>query len=118
MLISRPEIMTVTDMAGTSIGAGGFGPLPAYDVRVLIDKYRLGPATIIVPLNSSTDRMIGTQKGTIDAGIVPASLDLRDEELGLKRLLHMGKIMPIPKDGLATCDEKLKTGHEGVIEGI
>ena len=116
MLISRPEIMTVTDLAGKRIGAGGFGTLPAYEVRVLIDRYRLGPSTIIVPLNSSTDRMIGTQKGTIDAGIVPAPLDLRAEELGLKRLLHMGTILPIPQAGLATTDEKLKTGRGEVIE--
>jgi NitT/TauT family transport system substrate-binding protein len=116
LLISRPEIMTVTDLAGKRIGAGGFGTLPAYEVRVLIDRYRLGPSTIIVPLNSSTDRMIGTQKGTIDAGIVPAPLDLRAEELGLKRLLHMGTILPIPQAGLATTDEKLKTGRGEVIE--
>lgn len=116
LLISRPEIMTVADLAGKRIGAGGFGTLPAYEVRVLIDRYRLGPGTIIVPLNSSTDRMIGTQKGTIDAGIVPAPLDLRAEELGLKRLLHMGTILPIPQAGLATTDEKLKTGRGEVIE--
>jgi NitT/TauT family transport system substrate-binding protein len=116
LLISRPEIMTVTDLAGKRIGAGGFGTLPAYEVRVLIDRYRLGPGTIIVPLNSSTDRLIGTQKGTIDAGIVPAPLDLRAEEMGLKRLLHMGTILPIPQAGLATTEEKLKTGRVEVIE--
>ena len=116
LLISRPEIMTMTDLAGKRIGAGGFGTLPAYEVRVIIDKYRLGPNTIIVPLNSSTDRMIGTQKGTIDAGIVPAPLDLRAEELGLKRLLHVGTILPIPQAGLATTDEKLKTGRGEVVE--
>ena len=116
LLISRPEIMTVTDLAGKRIGAGGFGTLPSYEVRVLIDRYRLGPGTIIVPLNSSTDRLIGMQRGTIDAGIVPAPLDLRAEEMGLKRLLHMGTILPIPQAGLATTDEKLKTGRVEVIE--
>jgi len=116
LLISRPEIMTVADLAGKRIGAGGFGTLPSYEVRVLIDRYRLGPGTIIVPLNSSTDRLIGMQRGTIDAGIVPAPLDLRAEEMGLKRLLHMGTILPIPQAGLATTDEKLKTGRVEVIE--
>jgi len=52
--------------------AGSFGTLPAYEVRVLIEKYRLGANTIIVPLNSINDRMIGTQRGTIDATVVPA----------------------------------------------
>ena len=116
LLISRPETITVTDLAGKRIGAGGFGTLPAYEVRIVIDKYRLGPNTTIVPLNSSSDRLIGTQKGTIDAGIVPAPLDLKAEEMGLKRLLHMGTILPIPQAGLATTDEKLRTGRGEVIE--
>jgi NitT/TauT family transport system substrate-binding protein len=116
LLISRPETMTVTDLTGKRIGAGGFGTLPAYEVRILIDKYHLGPNTTIVPVNSSIDRLLGTQKGTIDAAIVSAPLDLKAEEMGLKRLLHMGTILPIPQAGLATTDEKLRTQRAEVIE--
>ena len=116
LLISRPEIAVVTDLAGKRIGAGGFGNLPSYEVRVLIDKYRLGPNTTIVPVNSSTDRLIATQRGTIDAGIVSAPLDLKAEQLGLRRLLHMGTILPIPQAGLATTEEKLKKRRGEVIE--
>ena len=86
-LSSRPEITTVADLAGKRIGAGSFGTLPAYEVRVLIEKYRLGANTIIVPLNSTNDRMIGTQRGTIDATVVPAPFDLKAEQMGLRRLL-------------------------------
>lgn len=71
VLISRPEITAVGDLAGKRIAAGSFGTLPAYEVRVLIEKYRLGANTIIVPLNSTSDRMIATQKGNIDATVVP-----------------------------------------------
>jgi NitT/TauT family transport system substrate-binding protein len=67
VLVSRPEIAAVSDLAGKRIGAGSFGTLPAYEVRVLIEKYHLGANTIIVPLNSINDRMIATQRGTIDA---------------------------------------------------
>ena len=105
LLVSRPEIMTVTDLAGKRIGAGGFGNLPAYEVRVLIDKYRL-----------TNDRMIATQRGTIDATVVPAPFDLKAEEMGLKRLLHMGTILPIPQAGLATTEEKIKSHRGEVIE--
>lgn len=116
LLISRPETATVADLAGKRIGAGGFGTLPAYEVRILIDKYRLGPNTVIVPLNSGIDRLIGTQKGTIDAAIIAAPLDLKAEEMGLKRLVHMGTILPIPQAGLATSEEKLRTKRSEVIE--
>jgi NitT/TauT family transport system substrate-binding protein len=116
VLISRPEITAVADLAGKRIGAGSFGTLPAYEVRVLIEKYRLGANTIIVPLNSTNDRMIGTQRGTIDATVVPAPFDLKAEEMGMKRLLQMGTILPIPQAGLATTEEKIKTARQEVIE--
>jgi len=87
VLVSRPEIPAVSDLAGKRIGAGSFGTLPAYEVRVLIEKYRLGANTIIVPLNSTNDRMIATQRGTLDATVVPVPSDLKAEEMGLKRLL-------------------------------
>jgi len=116
VLIGRPEIMTVTDLAGKRIGAGSLGTLPAYEVRVLIDRYKLGTNTVIVPLNSTNDRMIATQRGTIDGTVVPAPFDLKAEEMGLRRLLQMGSILPIPQAGLATTEEKIKTARQEIIE--
>jgi ABC-type nitrate/sulfonate/bicarbonate transport system substrate-binding protein len=49
VLVGRPEITAVTDLAGKRFGAGMLGTLPAYEVRVLIDRYKLGPGTVIVP---------------------------------------------------------------------
>ena len=116
VLIGRPEIMTVADLAGKRIGAGSLGTLPAYEVRVLIDRYKLGSNTVIVPLNSTNDRMLGTQRGTIDGTVVPAPFDLKAEEMGLRRLLQMGSILPIPQAGLATTEEKIKTARQEIIE--
>ena len=116
VLVSRPEILSVNDLAGKRIGAGSFGTLPAYEVRVLIEKYHLGANTIIVPLNSTNDRMIATQKGMIDATVVPVPSDLKAEAMGLKRLLQMGSILPIPQAGLATSEEKVKTARPEVVE--
>jgi len=116
VLISRPEFTSVAELAGKRIGAGSFGTLPAYEVHVLIDKYRLGTNTIIVPLNSTQDRMIGTQRGTIDATVVPVPSDLKAEEMGMKRLLAMGTILQIPQAGLATTEEKIKTARQEVQE--
>lgn len=116
VLIGRPEIMAVTDLAGKRFGAGSLGTLPAYEVRVIIDRYKLGPGTVIVPLNSTNDRIIAMQKGNIDATVVAAPFDLKAEEMGLKRLLHMGSILPIPQAGLSTTEEKIKTGRQETIE--
>lgn len=106
----------VTDLAGKRIGAGAFGTLPAYEARYIIDRYRLGAGTSIISVPSSMDRLMGTQKGSIDAGIVSAPLDLKAEEMGLKRLLHIGTILQIPQAGLATTEDKLRTARAEVIE--
>jgi ABC-type nitrate/sulfonate/bicarbonate transport system substrate-binding protein len=116
VLIGRPEIMAVTDLAGKRFGAGSLGTLPAYEVRVIIDRYKLGSGTVIVPLNSTNDRIIAMQKGNIDATVVAAPFDLKAEEMGLKRLLHMGSILPIPQAGLSTTEEKINTARRETIE--
>ena len=116
MLMSRPEFKSVTDLAGKRIGASGFGNLPAYEIQILIDRYRLGSNTTIVPVTSSLDRLIAMQRGTIDAAIVAAPLDIKAEEMGLKRLMHMGTILQIPQAGLTATEEKLKKNRREVIE--
>ncbi len=116
MLLSRPEIATVQDLAGKRIAAAGFGNLTSYQIQFLIERYRLGPKTTIVSAPSSMDRLIAIQKGIAEAGIIAAPQDLKGEELGLKRLLNMGTILQIPQAGLATTDEKIKTRRTEVLE--
>ena len=82
----------------------------------MIDRYKLGPKTTIVSVISSTDRLLALHKGIAEAAIISAPLDLKGEEMGLKRLLHMGSILQIPQAGLAATDEKLKTRRSEVIE--
>lgn len=116
LLIARPEIASVNDLAGKRIAASGFGNLTSYEIQYVIDRYKLGPKTTIVSVISSTDRLLALHKGIAEAAIISAPLDLKGEEMGLKRLLHMGSILQIPQAGLATTDEKLKTRRSEVIE--
>jgi NitT/TauT family transport system substrate-binding protein len=116
MLIARPEIAAVNDLAGKRIAASGFGNLTSYEIQYVIDRYKLGPKTTIVSVISSTDRLLALHKGIAEAAIISAPLDLKGEEMGLKRLVHMGTILQIPQAGLAATDEKLKTKRSEVIE--
>jgi ABC-type nitrate/sulfonate/bicarbonate transport system substrate-binding protein len=116
MLLARPDIATVNDLAGKRIAASGYGNLTAYEIQYVIDRFKLGSKTTIVSVISSTDRLLALHKGIADAAIISAPLDLKGEEMGLKGLLHMGTILQIPQAGLATTDEKLKTRRSEVIE--
>jgi hypothetical protein len=48
--------------------------------------------------------------------VVPVPSDLKAEEMGLKRLLQMGSILPIPQAGFATSEEKIKTARQEIVE--
>src|SRR5258705_4785816 len=109
MLLARSDIATVNDLAGKKIAASGFGNLTSYEIQFLIDRYRLGSKTTIVSVISSTDRLIAMHNGIADAAIISAPLDLKGEEMGLKRLLHMGTMLQIPQAGVATTDVQIKT---------
>jgi NitT/TauT family transport system substrate-binding protein len=115
-LVTRPDIASVTDLAGKRIAGSGFGNLVAYEIQFLIDRYRLGPKTMILNAPSSIDRLIAVQKGFAEAAIIAAPADIKGEEMGLKRLLQMGTILQIPQAGLAATDEKIKTNRSEAIE--
>lgn len=116
MLIARPEIGTVTDLAGKRIAAAGFGNLTSYEIQFLIDRYHLGPQTTIVSASSSMDRLLAVRNGLAEAAIVAAPTDQKAEEMGLKRLLDMGTILQIPQAGLAATDETIKAKRGEVVE--
>jgi len=115
-LVVRPDINAITDLAGKRIASSGFGNLVAYEIQFLIDRYKLGPKTTIVTAQSSMDRLIAVQKGLAEGAIIAAPADLKGEEMGLKRLLHVGTVLQIPQAGLAATDEKIKTKRAEVIE--
>lgn len=115
-LMARPEYSTVAELAGKRFGSGGLGNLTAYEINFLIERYNLGPKTTILAIASTTDRLIAMQKGIAEAAIIAAPMDLKGEEMGLRRLLHMGTVMPIPQAGLAAVDDKIKTKRGEVME--
>jgi ABC-type nitrate/sulfonate/bicarbonate transport system substrate-binding protein len=115
-LVTRPEIASVSDLAGKRIAGSGFGNLVAYEIQFLIDRYKLGSKTTIINAPSSIDRLIAVQKGLAEAAIIAAPADIKGEEMGLKRLLQMGTILQIPQAGLAATDEKIKTNRSEAIE--
>lgn len=115
-LVVRPDINSVTDLAGKKIAGSGFGNLVAYEIQFLIDRYKLGPKTTIISAPSSIDRLIAVQRGIAEGAIIAAPADIKGEEMGLKRLVQMGSILQIPQAGLAATDEKIKAQRGEVIE--
>lgn len=115
-LVVAPHVSNINDLVGKKIAGSGFGNLVAYEIQFLIERYKLGPKTTIINAPSSIDRLIAVQKGLAEAAIIAAPADIKGEEMGLKRFLQMGTVLPIPQAGLAATDEKIKTQRAEVIE--
>lgn len=122
-LVARPEIRSIADLAGKKIGVSRLGDITDYEVRVLIEKYKLGPSTVVLPIGA--DRVPAVLSGAVEATVVPVPTDIKAEELGLKRLLEMRQILQIPTSGLVATEDKMKRQRgevlevlKGIIEGL
>jgi NitT/TauT family transport system substrate-binding protein len=117
-LVVRPEIASVRDLVGKKIGVGALRDLTWYEAQFLIEKYNLGPSTTIVTLGQSNLGVAALQARNIDAAIISVPQDIKAEEMGLKRLIQMGDILPVPQVGLATHINKIKNSREEVLRVI
>jgi NitT/TauT family transport system substrate-binding protein len=117
-LVVRPEIASLKDLAGKTIGVGALRDLTWYEAQFLIEKYNLGPHTTIVTLGQAGLGVAALQAGNIDAAIISVPQDIKAEEMGLKRLVQIGDILPVPQVGLATHVDKIKNSREEVLRVV
>jgi NitT/TauT family transport system substrate-binding protein len=113
-LFARPEIYSPKDLSNKRIGVGPLRSLTWYEVQFVIQKYGLQNTTIIAA-GQNQRSLAALQAGGIDAAIISVPLDIKAEEMGLRRLIRMGEILPVPQVGLATTEDKIKKNPEEVL---
>lgn len=113
-IIARPEIQSIKELSGKKIGVGRLRDLTWYEVQFLIKKYGLQNTTIVAG-GQNQRNLQAVLAGALDAAVISVPLDIKAEEMGLRRLVRMGEILPIPQVGLATTEEKIKKNRDEVI---
>ena len=113
-LFARPDIFTPKDLSNKRIGVGPLRSLTWYEVQFVIQKYGLQNTTIIAA-GQNQRSLAALQAGGIDAAIISVPLDIKAEEMGLRRLIRMGDILPVPQVGLAATEDKIKKNPEEVL---
>jgi NitT/TauT family transport system substrate-binding protein len=114
-LISRPEINSPKDLNGKRIGVGSLRDVTWYEVQYVIEKYGLRDVKIIAA-GQNQRNLAAMQAGAVEAAIISPPYDLKAiDELGLKRLIRMGEILPIPQVGLVTYEDKIKKNRDEVL---
>lgn len=108
VLLGRPELKTVKDLKGKSIGAlpGGAPDLMA---RLILKHYGLDPDRDVKFIRSTTDGAFARMnQGLIDAQSLPVPGDYRGRKLGFTVLARAEELFTYPISGLIVHTRKIK----------
>lgn len=115
-IVTRAEITSVKELAGRKIGVDRFGSIGAFMAQFLIHKHGLGPKTVILPIGRNEQRAQSVLSGIVDATNLPVPLDIKAEEMGMRRLIEMKHVLDVPFSGLGATEEKISGKRTEVIE--
>lgn len=110
VLVTAPEIKSVADLRGKTVGVTSLGGGLEYALReILIQKGGLNPdrdvraASIGMP-----EQMAGLLSGSIQGAMLVPPFDGIMVRKGYKRLVSAGDLLEYPQGGIATTDKKIK----------
>jgi NitT/TauT family transport system substrate-binding protein len=108
VLVGRPELKTVKDLKGKSIGAVP-GGAPDLVARLIIKHYGLDPDRDVKFIRSTSDGVfIRLNQGLIDAQSLPVPGDYRGKKLGFTVLARAEELFTYPISGLIVHIQKIK----------
>jgi NitT/TauT family transport system substrate-binding protein len=107
-LVGRPELKTVKDLKGKSIGAVP-GGAPDLVARLIVKHYGLDPDRDVKFIRSTSDGVfIRLNQGLIDAQSLPVPGDYRGKKLGFTVLARAEELFTYPISGLIVHIRKIK----------
>jgi TRAP-type uncharacterized transport system substrate-binding protein len=123
-LVGRADLGGVPDLAGKRVAVNRQGDLTAFEVRVVLDHFRV-PDVTLISLGRETDRTLGVLSGAVDATVLPVPADIVAERQGLKLLYPMSALLEVPLAGLGASVDHIQRDPEvvaamvrGAIRGV
>lgn len=119
VLNTRPEIRSVADLRGKTVGIGGIGEATEPMLKAMLRSAKLDSAKDIkvLQVSGSGNRYAGLTSGLMDAAVLPPPYNLQAEVQGYRRIASVaeapeildGTIALAPPTGLGTYVDKLHT---------
>jgi len=109
-LVARPEIKSVQELKGKTVGISTFGGLSIFGARVIAKHFGLDPDKDIkfVAVGAVEARFIRLTQGLIDAAILAPPLDSEAKKKGFNILARAEDILIFPETGLVTGVKKIQ----------
>jgi ABC-type nitrate/sulfonate/bicarbonate transport system substrate-binding protein len=109
-LVARPEVKSVQDLRGKTVGISNFGGLSIFAARVMGKYFGLDPDRDMkfVAVGAVEARFIRLTQGLIDAAVLAPPLDSEAKKKGFNILARAEEILIFPETGLVASVKKIQ----------
>ena len=109
-LIAQPEVKTLKDLRGKTLGISSFGATPDVAARLMIKQAGIDPEKEIkvLALGSDAARMTGLIQRVVDVVVMSPPADTQLEKQGYNILARAYELFNFPYLGLGTNTRKIK----------
>jgi ABC-type nitrate/sulfonate/bicarbonate transport system substrate-binding protein len=109
-LVARPEVKSVQELKGKTVGISTFGGVSIFAARVMAKHFGLDPDKDMkfVAIGAVEARFIRLTQGLVDATILAPPLDSEAKKLGFNILARAEEILVFPETGLVTGVKKIQ----------
>ncbi|HYA28015.1 MAG TPA: ABC transporter substrate-binding protein [Acidobacteriota bacterium] len=115
-LVARPEIRSLNDLRGKSVGISRYGASTEYAVRFGLKANNVDPDKDVklLAIGGGTDeaRISALEAGVVSAAVLQVPANLIAHKLGQKTLLPLGDYMETLFAGLGAGQKKLQSNRE------
>jgi NitT/TauT family transport system substrate-binding protein len=115
-MVARPEIRTMTELKGKTIGLGSIGGITVTITRRMLAHYGVNANEFtIVASGDLPVRLAAVKSGAIQATLAGPPAPTQAKELGLNVLGSAADVVDFPLAGLSTSAAKIKTNRAEVV---
>jgi NitT/TauT family transport system substrate-binding protein len=109
-LIAQPELKTLKDLKGKTLGISSFGATPDVGARLMIKQAGIDPEKDIkiLALGSDAARLTALKQRIVDVVVISPPADAQMERQGYKILARAYELFSFPYLGLGTQLKKIK----------
>lgn len=109
-LIAQPELKSLKDLKGKTLGISSFGATPDVGARLMIKQAGIDPdkEIKILALGSDAARLTALRQRVVDVVVISPPADTQMEKLGYRILARAYELFSFPYLGLGTHTRKIK----------
>jgi len=115
-MVTRPEIRSMADLKGKTIGLGSIGGITVTITRRMLANYGIAAHEFTVVSSGDLPvRLAAVKSGAIQATLAGPPAPVQAKELGLNVLASAADSVDFPLAGLSTSRAKIRNNHAEVV---